>query len=114
MREKNALRQTEALQKAEGLAYQILQHQKAPRRNLASIINDDFEMTEQGHIGLDPWGQPFRFRIMNEFGTVPQIVVWSFGPNGKFDSSEEEFVSIQDVSGSFSQGDDLGFILPIQ
>jgi hypothetical protein len=57
---------------------------------------------ETGVIGRDPWGRPYSY-ILNYERQL--LLVWSYGPNGKDDSSAH--------SASF-YGDDLGSILDLK
>jgi|GEM_PF-2891794 len=59
-----------SLRRAESLAYQIIEIQKSKN----SVPSDE------GHIGLDPWGQPYQFQVVNHDG-ARRVFVWSLGPD---------------------------------
>lgn len=86
----------------------------------ASVIKNDPSENEHrsagsvpltsGEMGKDPWGNPFRYRVINRTPSSKQkIFVWSSGPNGVFDSRElTETGSREDAIQFF--GDDVGFV----
>lgn len=112
-----------ALHKAEVVGYQVVQiYREAAKttetksRNPASISSGTpsfpANLRSTGTMGVDPWGAPFRYRIISadDAGNV-KILVWSSGPNQKVetDSLDDEDVAIskQPTYG----GDDIGVLL---
>ncbi len=115
-----------ALHKAEVVGYQVVQiyreASKTPSeidkntRGPASVSPQGSEfpsnLRSTGTMGTDPWGAPFRYRILSadSAGNV-RILVWSSGPNQKVETAmldDEEAV----ISGQPSYaGDDIGVLL---
>lgn len=59
-------------------------------------------------ISRDPWGKAYHYTTrINEKG-AEEIIVWSAGPNGKFES-DELIQSSQSTSSRF-RGDDIGYV----
>jgi len=93
--ESKALR---ARQKAEILGYQLVQlYQENLKsssdslknvRSIASVDTDLVEFKPEGLMGLDPWGQPYRYIIQKAEKDQVRVVIWSMGPNQKDDSEE--------------------------
>lgn len=69
------------------------------KRTLASF---DKSTEEQGLVGEDPWGNPYKFRFKQNHRI---LYLWSIGPNGRDESLESPI--------SFS-GDDIGYILDLK
>ena len=93
------------MQKAKIIAYQIYNRNYQTGRSPASIQND----SSGGQMGLDPWGQAFRYRfIFDEKINKRKLIVWSIGANGKVDSPAlaNEDQNSPDIS---YLGDDFGF-----
>lgn len=74
--------------------------------SLGSPISD-----QEGQLGKDPWGQPYRYRV-----AANGVFVWSSGPNGESESDGEidrlnskQTASRNTVAFHF-QGDDIGFV----
>lgn len=75
--------------RAESLAHQIVDYaqMKENTSNLSSDRNpssvgeqqeEGFALSETGTIGLDPWGQPYQYRLlMNEKNKLIGVAVWS-------------------------------------
>ncbi|UOF00221.1 hypothetical protein [Bdellovibrio reynosensis] len=116
-----------ARQRAEVVGYQIVQiYREATRtaappesvggRKIASVAPDSAISMENlrttGTMGNDPWGRPFRYRILSQdhSGKV-RILVWSTGPNQKLESLdlEDEESAIKDPP--LYSGDDMGVLL---
>lgn len=118
-----------ALQKAEVVGYQVVQIYREASKNTpvaepsgrfpASVAENQGEqvlkdMRSTGTMGMDPWGQPYRFRILSEdkVGKI-RILVWSSGPNSKVETpeldNEEKILSEQPQY----KGDDLGVLLSV-
>ncbi len=117
-------RNEEALQKAEVVGYQVVQIyrealassgvylDKKTGRIPASAPSEGQRNT--GIVGKDPWGQPYRYRILGaDQDHKIRILVWSAGANGKVDSqdldNEDKVLPHQPTYA----GDDLGVILSV-
>ena len=105
------------MHRAESLAYQIIEVRVGTERAPASAAESALNhlSADEGRIGLDSWGRPFRFKVLKSKSEASKVIVWSLGPNG---SSENEIDSSQfDLSqnnGPVSLvGDDLGIMLSI-
>lgn len=88
-----------ARQKAEILGYQLVQLYQENLKNgptegngggrsIASVDTDLVEFKPEGLMGLDPWGQPYRYIIQRPGKDQVRVVIWSMGPNQKDDSQE--------------------------
>lgn len=118
-----------ARQKAEVVGYQVAQIYreaagaevglaKKSDRNPASVAAvEGFSMENlrsTGTMGIDPWGEPYRYRILSatKAGEV-RVLVWSLGPNKKADTqgleNEEQAIKEQPVY----LGDDMGVLLSV-
>lgn len=61
-----------------------------------------------GEIGRDPWGQAFRYSLVRDSqGTPEYLLVWSAGPNQKYESVSSR-ISFSTQGTPKFQGDDLG------
>ncbi len=113
---------TKALQRAEIVGYQLVQlYREAAKvdsttalkasRGPASVSSEVPELRTIGTMGLDPWGQPFHYRILSADQNKLRVLVWSSGPNQSVESNElvdEDFkLSTQPT---FS-GDDIGVVM---
>lgn len=98
-----------ALHRAEGLAYQLVEIHKnlnnpTGGRSIASDDSKDHLSAAKGEIGLDPWGRPYHFEILQRNGKQQkQVAVWSEGENGQSESTKNSF-----------EGDDVGVIVDIR
>ena len=97
------------MRRAESLAYQIMEGRKSKSRGIASVGGNSSEMNlliaDQGEIGTDHWGHPFRFKVLKETKEEKaKILVWSAGPNGTFETQDPTQLA----------GDDLGTSLLAQ
>lgn len=114
-----------ALQKAEVVGYQVVQvyreaikvslsTNKDTSRQPASIHDPEViqNLRNTGTVGVDPWGQPYRYRILppKNSDTV-KILVWSTGPNKKVESVELDDEQKNMVGHPNYSGDDLGVLL---
>ena len=115
-----------ALQNAEVVGYQVVQiYREASRTQgqyLAKSSKDRMPasaapaeaLRSTGTMGLDPWGQPYHYRILSAPDAPKvRILVWSAGPNKKVETKE-----LEDEDREISQqpsyaGDDLGVILSV-
>lgn len=102
-----------AMRRAEGLAYQVMDIHKAAQKNSrtpASSSND-------GHIGMDPWGQPYRYRVLKNVAKTTNenpkynVVVWSSGPNKRADTRDANLDSDRDDFDAKFDGDDVGVVV---
>ena len=98
------------LRRAESLAYQIIEIQKSKNsdhldgRSPASV--DQVALSE-GNMGLDPWGQPYRFQVVNH-GSEHRVVVCSLGPDHQLQTNLSSLDSSRDTSSLKIKGDDVG------
>jgi hypothetical protein len=105
-----------ALQRAENLAYQVLESHRGSR-GPASIQEAELNhlSADQGVVGLDPWGRPYNFQFLKSVNGGPtKVVVWSKGPNGKPETAEEAIDSGRDGSEVHFNGDDIGVMVSIK
>lgn len=116
-----------ARQKAEVVGYQVVQIYReaaknsanlseTPGRGIASVDESRAFSPENlrstGTMGVDPWGQPYRYRILsadNE-GKV-RILVWSTGPNQKAETNALDDEDSPIKSQPLYLGDDMGVLL---
>lgn len=108
--------------KAESLAYQIItiqQNQNSTSSTIGSLNAQKGDrgpasvaprFHQEGSIGLDQWGRPFQYKMIEHSGKK-QIAVWSYGPNGKLDSSVED--NKLTAAHTF-KGDDIGVVITTQ
>jgi hypothetical protein len=91
--------------------------QQAPSRGPASVGESENETQlkdgwVEGHIGRDPWGRPFRFKlIQGREGSPLRVLVWSPGPNARYETemSDMEWAQLSLAKKVQFQGDDIGF-----
>lgn len=81
----------------------------APNPNRAVASADQPQILE-GAIGLDPWGYPFQYFVSKEESEAQgEIVVWSGGPDNKF---QTEIKKVKELLGNKKKahfsGDDFG------
>lgn len=98
------------LRRAESLAYQIIEIQKlknADHLNSRSPASVDQVALTEGHMGLDPWGQPYRFQVVNH-GSERRVVVCSLGPDRQLQTNLSNLDSSRDSSPLKIKGDDVG------
>ena len=118
-----------AQQKAEVIAYQIVEIYKVAKlenssesapiqsRGLASVQSSVVaggilkEFKNQGNMGIDPWGHPYQYKIITK-GNASQLMVWSLGPNGNLDNQAFMNDSTDALSAPI-QGDDIRVQLPL-
>lgn len=109
--------QQKTLHRAEGLAYQLLESRKSvSSRGPASVESSLNHLTmDQGEIGLDPWGHPYRYQLLKpRENNLAKILVWSLGPNGKLETQSETIESNRDNGSPQFSGDDLGIMLSVK
>lgn len=63
---------------------------------------------ESGSIGNDPWGQPYRYKILDSIDSQIRIQIWSAGPNRHFETADEPGLAADRY-----QGDDVGVLLAL-
>ena len=103
--------------RAESLAYQLLEGRKAASsRGPASIESPINHLTQdEGEIGLDPWGHPYRYKLLKGHELqMSKILVWSLGPNGTVETKSELLDSNRDARSPEFSGDDLGIMLSVK
>lgn len=114
-----------ALQKAEVVGYQVVQvYREAIKVSLSSDKESGrqpasahpMELVENlrntGTVGKDPWGQPYRYRILPpKNSNALKILVWSTGPNKKVESVELTDEQKNVLGQPSYSGDDLGVLL---
>ncbi|MCB0385827.1 MAG: hypothetical protein KDD43_10580, partial [Bdellovibrionales bacterium] len=62
---------------------------KGSQRELASSA-PGFPLGKEGIIGLDPWGQAYRFQVVElDRPHSAYLLVWSNGPNARNDSGDQ-------------------------
>jgi hypothetical protein len=99
--------------KAEALAYQVLEGRKSISRGPASTSYLNQLAQDEGVIGLDPWGRPYRFRIFGGGEQEPtKVLVWSMGPDGRADTEMEQ-MEVLKTPVPFV-GDDLGVVVSLK
>lgn len=105
-----------ARQKAEIVGYQLIQIYREASNDNASrkpASSEAEQLRLTGSLGQDPWGTPYRYRILNKSSQkeTMKVIVWSVGSNGRVDTpaleSEESEFGTQLVYG----GDDIGVLL---
>lgn len=103
-----------AMRRAEGLAYQLMDIHKASQKDSRAPASS----SNEGQIGSDPWGQPYRYRVLNHAAKSADkkaqdysLVVWSGGPNKKADTKEENLDSDRDDFSAQFEGDDVGVVV---
>lgn len=78
-----------------------------PGRTLASTPSTDSELVQalEGPLGIDPWGYPFHYFVEKQPNTLTgKMVVWSGGPNNKFETIADE------IKNSLKQGKNIRFV----
>jgi hypothetical protein len=93
-----------AQRQAEVLAYQAFEIYRSnstdPTRAPASVGR------RVGSLGTDPWGQPYRYKILNAAKDQLKVQIWSAGPNRSFETTD-----LDGVAAEFYGGDDVGIVL---
>jgi type II secretory pathway pseudopilin PulG len=107
---------------AEVLGYQVFEiYNESGRSSAASeVLNsrspasmrttggDSMNFREAGSIGIDPWGQPYRYKILSAAKDQLKVQIWSAGPNKAFETEDESGVGADSYT-----GDDVGVILSL-
>ena len=84
---------------------------KEEQRELASS-GSDFPLGKEGIVGIDPWGQAYRFQVVEiDRPRSAYLLVWSNGPNARNDSGDNfGWDRLHDQrQGVLFRGDDLGY-----
>lgn len=119
-RQRDEDRLINAKRHAEVLGYQVFEIYRESSRvtSTSEIVNsrspasmrtnggDSLNFRDAGSIGNDPWGQPYRYKILSASGDQLKVQIWSAGPNKAFETKDEP--------GSAADayvGDDVGIIL---
>lgn len=120
-----------ARQNAEVVGYQVVQIYREASKNTvsedtsggrlpASVSEEKAVLSAEnlrstGTMGTDPWGQPYRYRIIPETvasGKI-RILVWSSGPNKKIETAALDDEAKPLDNQPLYQGDDLGVLLSV-
>jgi hypothetical protein len=107
---------------AEVLGYQVFEIYREAARNThpentnsrapASATPSEGEVLnfhDAGSIGNDPWGQPYRYKILSAHTTNSEpmrVQIWSAGPNKIFETDDKPGVAAESYI-----GDDVGVVL---
>lgn len=107
---------------AEVLGYQVFEIYREAARNThpentnsrapASVgpsEGEDLNFRDAGSIGNDPWGQPYRYKILSSStngGEPMRVQIWSAGPNKIFETDDKPGVAAESY-----KGDDVGVVL---
>lgn len=84
--------------------------EESPSRRLASLSPSG---EDRGQI--DPWGQPYQQMVLrNAYGQITHILVWSFGPNGRLDTSNLKPRENGGVMAVVFDGDDVGALTAVR
>ncbi len=114
-RSEASTKNTQAMLKAEALAYQIFEGRKSAARGPASVGSLNHLNQEEGEVGLDPWGNQYRFKIFgNGDSESHRILVWSMGPNSQFDSTSQVIEHNKLKESPEFLEDDVGVIITIK
>jgi len=108
-----------AKRQAEVLGYQVFEiYREASQAVATAALNsrspaamrtnggDVLNFRDAGSIGNDPWGQPYRYKILSHAGEPLKVQIWSAGPNQAFET--------EDLPGTAADsyvGDDVGVVL---
>lgn len=109
------------MQRAEIVGYQLVQLYREASKSMhgnvksargpASTAIDISDLRTTGTMGLDDWGQPFRYRILSTDQNKLRVLIWSSGPDKKVQTAELENEEVLlPVQPSFI-GDDIGVVM---
>lgn len=76
--------------------------------NAQSPEAEPVQFREAGSIGNDPWGQPYRYKILDNVGEQMRVQIWSAGPNRSFETKDDPGVAAETY-----RGDDVGVLLTL-
>lgn len=118
-----------ARQKAEVVGYQVAQLYReasllpsksggAEGRNPASAkdlpLNSLENLRSTGTMGMDPWGESYRYRILSSpQSNFVKVLVWSAGPNKRVETSHLDDETKPLVGQPIYSGDDVGVLLSV-
>lgn len=108
---------------AEVLGYQVFEiYREAARNTRPEVTNsrgpasvgpaelDAMHFKDAGSIGNDPWGQPYRYKILSanlQSADEPmKVQIWSAGPNKVFETDDKPGLAAESYI-----GDDVGLVL---
>ena len=115
----------ECRQKAEVVGYQVAQiFREASRNKENKHLSEGREPASLGPVGLentrttgtmgfDPWGQPYRYRILASDSSQVRILVWSSGPNLKIETADLDDETKPLTKQPSYSGDDIGVVLSV-
>lgn len=118
-----------ARQKAEVVGYQVAQIYREAANSEASLQEVSGRkpastggeggismenLRSTGTMGIDPWGEPYRYRILSAGapGAV-RVLIWSGGPNKKVETANLDDEEIQVSEQPVYFGDDMGVLLRV-
>lgn len=120
-RQRDEDRVVNAKRHAEVLGYQVFEIYREAARNThpatassssrapasaAPVEGESLNFREAGSIGNDPWGQPYRYKILSAQGAQMKVQIWSAGPNKLFETDDKAGVAAESYT-----GDDVGVVL---
>lgn len=77
--------------------------------SLRTTGGDSSGFRETGSIGIDPWSQPYRYKILSAVGGDQlKVQIWSAGSNKIFETQDKPGVGADTYN-----GDDVGIILSL-
>jgi type II secretory pathway pseudopilin PulG len=110
-----------AKRQAEVLGYQVFEiYREAARNTRQEALNlrapasvepveaEALKFRDAGSIGADPWGQPYRYKILSSVGEQIKVQIWSAGPNKIFETDDKPGVAAESYT-----GDDVGVVLTV-
>lgn len=120
-RQRDEDRVLNAKRHAEVLGYQVAEIYREAARNthseagsgrgpasVAPADGDALNFRDAGSIGNDPWGQPYRYKILSTVGDQMKVQIWSAGPNKIFETEDKPGVAAESYT-----GDDVGVVLSV-
>lgn len=122
-RQRDEDRVVSAKRHAEVLGYQVFEiYREAARNTRPEVTNsrapasvspveaDSMKFRDAGSIGNDPWGQPYRYKILSanlQRADEPmKVQIWSAGPNKVFETDDKPGAAAESYI-----GDDVGLVL---
>jgi hypothetical protein len=93
-----------------GLQYTNANLDSRDVRGPANIVAEGLEV--RGRLGMDPWGQPYYYRVYTETDGKKSVVVYSSGPDQRPETDESKFAINADghlLNAGFL-GDDIGTV----
>lgn len=98
-----------AYKTAENLSKNIYPQLMEPSRSPSSTL-------QVQELGEDPWGRPYRWASLNSAQSQEFVVVWSAGPNGRYETNQENFTVGEGgyLSNVYFAGDDVGYVRSVQ